>query len=180
MSKCKINCTRVSQPSSKITITNVIFLHFVNSKESFCRGNSKMTHTCCALDIKVKKCKLCHISVLSENLFIDFQDCTQTLFIQGFTKTVFYWNFTQTLAFGRLWPWTPPSLFLALSLSLLLTAFLPKCHILLFLPPFSFPFAATEQKEEPVTWGQRSQRSHRCFDTWNAIWNIKPDVMFFF
>ena len=102
MSKCKINCTRVSQPSSKITITNVIFLHFVNSKESFCRGNSKMTHTCCALDIKVKKCKLCPVSVLSENLFIDFQDCTQTLFIQGFTETVFYWNFTQTLVFGRL------------------------------------------------------------------------------
>ena len=138
MSKCKINCTRVSQPSSKITITNVIFLHFVNSKESFCRGNSKMTHTCCALDIKVKKCKLCPVSVLSENLFIDFQDCTQTVFIESFTETVFFLNFTQTLVFGRLWPWTPPSLFLALSLSLLLTAFLPKCHILLFLPPFSF------------------------------------------
>ena len=113
-----------------------------------------------------------------ENLFIEFQDCTQTLFIQSFTETVIYWNFTQALVFGRLWPWTPPPLFLALSLSLLLTAFLPKCHILLFLPPFSFPFAATEQKEEPVAWGQRSQQSHRCFDTWNAIWNIKPDVMF--
>ena len=52
-------------------------------------------------------------------------------------------------------------------------------HFTLFAALF-FLLAATEQKEEPVTWGQRSQRSHRCFDTWNAIWNIKPDVMFFF
>ena len=52
-------------------------------------------------------------------------------------------------------------------------------HFTLFAALF-FLLAAAEQKEEPVTWGQRSQRSHRCFDTWNAIWNIKPDVMFFF
>ena len=51
-------------------------------------------------------------------------------------------------------------------------------HFTLFAALF-FLLAAAEQKEEPVTWGQRSQRSHRCFDTWNAIWNIKPDVMFF-
>ena len=34
-------------------------------------------------------------------------------------------------------------------------------HFTLFAALF-FLLAATEQKEEPVTWGQRSQRSHRC------------------
>ena len=48
-------------------------------------------------------------------------------------------------------------------------------HFTLFAALF-FSLAATEQKEEPVTWGQRSQRSHRCFDTWSAIWNMKPDM----
>ena len=48
-------------------------------------------------------------------------------------------------------------------------------HFTLFAALF-FLLAATEQKEEPVTWGQRSQRSHRCFDTWSAIWNMKPDM----
>ena len=112
-----------------------------------------------------------------ENLFIEFHDCTQTLFIQSFTETVIYWNFTQALVF-----WKIMTLDAALSISCAVFVsasdrLLAKMsHFTLFAALFFL--LAAGQKEEPVTWGQRSQRSHRYFDTWNAIWNIKPDVMF--
>ena len=113
-----------------------------------------------------------------ENLFIEFQDCTQTLFIQSFTETVIYWNFTQALVF---WKIMTLDATLSVSCAVFVSAsdrLLAKMsHFTLFAALF-FLLAAAEQKEELVAWGQRSQQSHRCFDTWNAIWNIKPDVMF--
>ena len=45
------------------------------------------------------------------------------------------------------------------------TDFLPKCHILLFLPLF----LAAKQKVEPVSFRQRNGQSQHCFDTWNTI-----------